>query len=150
MILLTTAADLQPNNILLGIEEESILADFEMAERTDPSPRKIVDSRIIHTSRDLPFTKNQGRPIVCDFGETRFGDKDYVDIIQPYLYRAPEIVLQVRWGYKVDIWSVGVMVRSSSSSSSDRLGLALLILIYRLDTGLGPLPKQTLVRRQGP
>lgn len=32
------------------------------------------------------------------------------DDIQPYQYRAPEVILGVPWGRKVDIWSVGVMI----------------------------------------
>lgn len=109
-IVLTAGADLQQNNILMAIEDESILADFEKAERADPSPRKIDGDRIIHTSRELSVTRRHGRPVLCDFGEARFGEKDYDDDIQPYLYRAPEVILQMRWDNKVDIWNVGVLV----------------------------------------
>lgn len=29
----------------------------------------------------------------------------------PDLYRAPEVILNMEWDYKVDIWSVGMVVR---------------------------------------
>ena len=29
----------------------------------------------------------------------------------PDLYRAPEVLLVLPWGYPVDMWSIGVMVR---------------------------------------
>lgn len=103
----------------MAIEDESILADFEKAERTNPSPRKIDGDRIIHTSRELSVTRRHGRPVLCDFGEARFGEKDYDDDIQPYLYRAPEVILQMRWDNKVDIWNVGVLVSYLYTLSSD-------------------------------
>ena len=52
-----------------------------------------------------------GPPILCDFGEARFAGKDSDEEIQPYIYRAPEVILRIPWHEKVDIWNVGVMVR---------------------------------------
>ena len=50
-----------------------------------------------------------GRPVLCDFGEARIGEGDH-NLIQPYPYRAPEVILEMSWHNKVDIWMVGVMV----------------------------------------
>lgn len=101
--------DLQARNIHLKIEDDSILKEFESAELTNPSPRKINGDRIIYESRGLRQPKMFGRPILCDFGEARFGKDTYTDDIQPYVYRAPEIILDIPWTYSVDIWNVGVM-----------------------------------------
>lgn len=30
------------------------------------------------------------------------------------LYRAPEVLLQLPWGFPVDIWAIGVMVRRTN------------------------------------
>lgn len=125
-ILLTAGADLQQNNILMAIEDESILAEFEEAERSDPSPRKVDGGRITHTSRELSVPRRHGRPVLCDFGEARFGEKDYDDDIQPYLYRAPEVILQVRWDNKVDIWNVGVLVSCLFTLSGGENSVSLL------------------------
>lgn len=56
------------------------------------------------------------RPVLCDFGGVRFGKKTYTDYIQPYVYRAPEIRLDIPWTYSVDIWNVGVMVSVSNTN----------------------------------
>ncbi|OAX82535.1 hypothetical protein ACJ72_03120, partial [Emergomyces africanus] len=32
--------------------------------------------------------------------------------IMPGIYRAPEVILGMEWDCKVDLWSVGVMVRT--------------------------------------
>ena len=61
--------------------------------------------------------KKHGRPIITDFGEARFGQAEYGDDIQPFQYRAPEVVFGLPWSYKVDIWNVGVLVRMTWWSS---------------------------------
>ena len=102
--------DLQPSNILLGVEDESILANFEKEERCNSSPRKVNSDYTIYTSRELGIPKRHGRPVLSDFGEARFGEQDYDGYIQPYPYRAPEVILQMRWDSKVDIWNFGMLV----------------------------------------
>jgi len=96
----------------LEIEDESILVDFEEAERTEPCPRKIDGDRVIYLSREL--ADMDGRPVLCDFGEARFGKQVYNELIQPFVYRAPEVDLQIPWDNKVDIWNIGVMVSPQS------------------------------------
>lgn len=49
-------------------------------------------------------------PLLADFGEACIGDKEHEGLIQPDLYRAPEVVLGMKWTPKVDIWNVGVLV----------------------------------------
>lgn len=101
--------DLQPNNILLGIEDESILSKFEQAELEEPVPRKTLPDRTVHLSRLLPLF--YGTPVLCDFGEARIGTNQRQDDIMPDVYRAPEVILNMKWDYKVDIWNVGMVVR---------------------------------------
>jgi len=107
---------LQARNVHLRIEEDSILKEFEAAELRTPSPRKIDGDRVIYESRGLQRPKKPGRPVLCDFGEARFGKKTYTDDIQPYVYRAPEIILDIPWTYSVDVWNVGVMVSASNAN----------------------------------
>lgn len=104
-------ADLQARNIHMRVEDESILKDFEDEETKHPSPRQVDGDRIIYESRGLRMPSKSGRPILCDFGEARYGNESYQDDIQPYVYRAPEIMLDIPWTCKVDIWNLGVMVR---------------------------------------
>lgn len=78
-----------------------------------PSARKLNEDLIIYKSRGLKMPKTYGRPVLCDFGEARYGSVSYTDDIQPYVYRAPEVIMDVSWTYSVDIWNVGVMVSSA-------------------------------------
>ncbi|KAE8152754.1 protein kinase [Aspergillus avenaceus] len=103
--------DIQENNIMLSVEDESILVDFEEAEISNPSPRKVVGDRVIYPSRDLGIPKVHGRPVLSDFGEARFISslgKQWEDV-QPLVYRAPEVLLRMPWDEKIDIWNLGVL-----------------------------------------
>ena len=107
---------MQEKNILLDLDVVAALETFDEAERTNPLPRKIADNRTIYLSGKIVTEPiNYGRPVLCDFGETRFGSatRTYTEFIQPFQYRAPEVVLRAPWNEKVDIWTVGVMVRDS-------------------------------------
>ena len=53
---------------------------------------------------------NWGPPVLCDFGQARFGDYDRRGRIQPFQYRAPEVILDIEWDEKVDIWNVAMLV----------------------------------------
>ena len=87
-----------------------MLADFVKTEKLEPCPRKVDGDRTIYLSREFGMAKNQGRPILCDFGEARFAEHENIADIMPFQYRAPEVILGVPWNNKVDIWSVAVLV----------------------------------------
>jgi serine/threonine-protein kinase SRPK3 len=97
-------------NIHLRIEDKELLPFFENAEITKPSARKMNGPHTVYDSRSLSWAKNHGRPVLCDFGEARFGQESYTEDIQPYPYRAPEVILKIPWSSEVDLWNVGVMV----------------------------------------
>jgi len=117
--------DIQESNILLGMNEETAKQDlekFEEQELNSPCARKIDGERIIYTSRPLaPSLYPYGRPILSDFGEARFGEYDNMADIQPYQYRAPEVIFDIPWDEKVDIWNVGVMVRAKLVLDEDQM-----------------------------
>lgn len=105
--------DIREQNILLSLNNPEALQDFEDEERTHPVPRKVASDRMIYLSRIIR-PKRYGPPVLCDFGEARFGREIYSGLIQPQQYRAPEVILGMPWNEKVDIWSVGVMVHGGA------------------------------------
>lgn len=98
----------------MEIEDDTSLKDVENEEIRSPS------SPIISTVNDTTTTvylskpttqKVSGNPILADFGQMRLVKGcDNRDWWMSDLYRAPEVLLQLPWGYPVDIWSIGVMV----------------------------------------
>jgi serine/threonine-protein kinase SRPK3 len=104
--------DIQANNILISTKDESIFHEWDENEQAKPSRRKIDGDRIIYQSR--PFRRKKGwtgfgLPLLSDFGEARIGDV-HSGLIQPDIYRAPEVILGMKWTSKVDIWNVGALV----------------------------------------
>ncbi|KAL2218848.1 protein kinase [Thermoascus aurantiacus ATCC 26904] len=77
------------NNILMGIDDESVLFEYEKDEFEHQVPRKVV--------------------VLCDLGEAPLGHEEYQDDIIPDVYRAPEVILSMKWSYKVDIWNVAMV-----------------------------------------
>ncbi|EAW16713.1 putative protein kinase [Aspergillus fischeri NRRL 181] len=107
--------DLKTNNLMLSLEDSSMLADFAAAESENPSPQKIIDqSRIIYCSRKFRRPtggRNYGLPVLCDFGEARIGGtQESGPFVQPHIYRAPEIIFEMPWGCAVDIWNLAGLI----------------------------------------
>lgn len=108
---------------MFGIDDDSVFQDFEQNELQDPSPRKEVDGRTIYTSRELGIPSQPGAPVLCDFGSAVLGDEEHSEDIQPNIYRAPEVILDLPWTYSVDIWNVGCVVRMLISPTKLALNL---------------------------
>ncbi|KAJ5102305.1 hypothetical protein NUU61_004527 [Penicillium alfredii] len=104
--------DIKADNIMFGINDESVFTDFEENELQRPVPRKEVDTdgRTIYMSQELKVPKQVGAPVLCDFGSAVFGNQYHTIFIQPKIYRAPEVILGVPWTYSADIWNVGCMI----------------------------------------
>jgi hypothetical protein len=97
---------------LLDLKDESPLEEFEDAENKTPSARKVNGDHTLYNSRRLRASiATLGLPVLIDFGEARDGHSKHRDEIMPDPYRAPEVVIDVPWDNKVDIWNMGVLVR---------------------------------------
>ncbi|KAK9415426.1 putative Protein kinase domain-containing protein [Seiridium unicorne] len=101
---------IKADNIMFGIQDDSVFEAFEEEELQNPSPRKLLTDRTVYASRALRTPKEWGAPVLCDFGSAVSGEGEHLEDIQPDIYRAPEVILQIPWTYSVDIWNVGCMV----------------------------------------
>ena len=104
-----TLTDISPNNMLQGIEDNSILSEIEQGKLERPIARKVLSDRTIYNSRPMPFSA--GQPVLCDLGEARAGTQKHRGDIMPGIYRAPEVILGMDWDSQVDIWAIGGMGR---------------------------------------
>ncbi|KAJ4253304.1 hypothetical protein NW762_010459 [Fusarium torreyae] len=102
--------DIKADNIMFGIEDDTVFSAFEEHEQFEPSPRKQIDGRTIYVSRELQLPKSWGAPVLCDFGSAVTGDVEHTEDVQPDIYRAPEVILEAPWSYPVDIWNTGCII----------------------------------------
>ncbi|GAD92996.1 protein kinase domain protein [Paecilomyces variotii No. 5] len=102
--------DIKADNIMFGIADDSVFSDFMENELHAPSPRKELDGRTIYVSQELRMPREWGAPVLCDFDSAMLGHVEHLEDIQPNVYRAPEVILEVPWTYSVDIWDVGCMI----------------------------------------
>jgi serine/threonine protein kinase len=104
---------------MLRAKDPKIWSSIEQEEIEHPSPRKIVDGRTIYRSRVLLHTRWAAHPIITDFGAARFGEPGEMHSgdVMPGIYRAPEVILDMEWDSKIDMWCVGLMVCADSLAS---------------------------------
>ena len=95
-----------------------MLSEIEQTELKHPSPRKVLADRVIHLSYTMPIT--YGEPVICDFGAAHLGEpgQKHSGDVMPGVYRAPEMIVGMEWDSKIDIWSVGVIVRRAALHTS--------------------------------
>jgi len=104
-------SDLQAKNVIISSNDDSIFEEWDKEEQTEPNARKFKDDKVVYQSRSVSSPANIrkfGFPILSDFGEARIGDS-HRGIIQPDIYRAPEVILGMQWTSKVDIWNAGLL-----------------------------------------
>ncbi|KAI5865813.1 CMGC protein kinase [Durotheca rogersii] len=98
--------DFHPANLLIGLSDpDECLAQVEEAELKSPAPRKVMKDRTIYTS--CAVYGNIGPLYLCDFGQARIGDEGSGNVM-PIPFRAPEIILGMKWSYPIDMWSVAL------------------------------------------
>ncbi|KAK1507576.1 protein kinase domain-containing protein [Colletotrichum tamarilloi] len=105
-IVAETRPDIHPGNLLLGANDDALFQKLEENELSSPVSRKQLEGRTIYLSRLMK--PKAGPLLLADFGEARLGSGPHAGDIMPIMYRAPETLLQIQWGYPVDIWSVGL------------------------------------------
>ncbi len=105
--------DISPQNVLTGAEDEINFKHIEDQESQDPSVPIISHGATVYRSR-IAILELSGIPVLTDFGQMRVAEPMNKDWWMSDLYRAPEVLLKLPWGYPVEIWSVGVMVSSKA------------------------------------
>jgi serine/threonine protein kinase len=106
---------LKPDNILVGIEDSSVIQEMVDREKSDPAPTKqVADGHVVSLSRNFGDLRGiPTEPKISDFGLAVTSPGPHYHPIQPDLFQAPEVILNAGWSFPADVWNLGVMVRSA-------------------------------------
>lgn len=105
------------------------------ANGTTTDTREMIDENCIYNCQI----------VLTDFGNSYFSNNRTKNEIQDRLYRAPEIILDLNYGYSCDMWSIGCLVFELLTGfplfapEYDPLNADLQHL-YLLEKTLGPMP----------
>lgn len=116
-------SDLQPSNVLFGIQNDQIIKELIAYEAEHPTPFESRGDRRIYSRYNLgAFGGSIGYPKIADFGiAVDASEKLHNHLIQPDRLRAPEVILRAGWSYSADIWNLGVMVSLLFASGLHRM-----------------------------
>lgn len=112
--------DIKDDNIMVTIEDDSVLRDLVHYYKTNSQPGNIrrEDGRVTYLSHD-EFGGLRGTnllPQLADFNLCFPGlpdNRGHISPIQSHRYRAPEVFLGCPWSYSADIWNLGLMASNN-------------------------------------
>ncbi|EPE26262.1 Protein kinase-like (PK-like) [Glarea lozoyensis ATCC 20868] len=106
--------DLKSDNVLVDLENESVLEDFVQQQKQSYLPRHVTDdghSTYLSQSDFGPLRDYFILPEIADLDLAQFGEGlARIHPVQPHRYRAPEVILGTTWSYSADIWNLGVLI----------------------------------------
>ncbi|CAH0043008.1 unnamed protein product [Clonostachys rhizophaga] len=109
--------DIKDENIMMTLENDTLLADYVNYQTSVPQPRHIrsEDGRVTYLSQDEfgPLRGPQLFPELADFNlcfPGLDGGRGHLSPIQSHRFRAPEVLLGCPWSYSVDIWNFGLLM----------------------------------------
>ncbi|KAL3708307.1 hypothetical protein TMatcc_006291 [Talaromyces marneffei ATCC 18224] len=107
--------DLKSDNLLVGVEDGSVLEDYVRRQQNHTADCVLSDHHpIFRYEPDFgPLRKGVGLVKISDFSAAIFGNVStpHSYNIQPLPFCAPEVLLEAPWTYSVDIWNLGNVLR---------------------------------------
>lgn len=104
--------DISPRNVLTEIKETWIFSKYLDDVPSAQEVKKLGRQSPVPTTFMKPPKDYKNIDIrLADFGEARQESEQNTDQVQPEKLRAPEVLLQLKWDSKIDIWSVACIVR---------------------------------------
>lgn len=119
--MLILSLDIQPNNIMIQLPDESLLNAY--LERTHPETSNTpiasdtTEYKIIPTQslQDVYFPDDHFDVMtvdlaLSDWGVASWTSNHLTDLIQPVLLRSPEVMIGAPWSPVTDIWNLGALI----------------------------------------
>ena len=97
--------------MLTYLDVEKVLPDFlENTKISEYKSSQDLNSPIPTTPMTAPGDMSNLEVRLADFSEARHLTKKRIEEVQAFGYRAPEVILEAGWDFKIDIWNLGCVV----------------------------------------
>ncbi|QLI65411.1 Dual specificity protein kinase [Metarhizium brunneum] len=147
--------DIKDDNIMVTLEDDSVLKDLVQYYKTNSQPKHVrnEDGRVTYLSHDElgGLRGTTLLPRLADFNLCFPGlpdNRGHISPIQSHRYRAPEVFLGCPWSYSADIWNLGLMkILACSTGLLARTANTTRVHLAQMVSTLGN-PPEALVQRE--
>ena len=134
-------ADLKPENILLNVRKEK----EDNNENINPNNNNNISSNSgVHqnnTNNTNKTFRNEITIKIADFGNSILQGTKYFTYVQSTYYRAPEVILGMKYDEKIDIWSLGCILVELYLGNPLLPGVCSYDQLYKITECIGEIPQ---------
>ncbi|KAI0406774.1 kinase-like domain-containing protein [Xylaria palmicola] len=109
--------DIQPSNILMKVEDYSLIESKYLKETPVPHQNRaeehytVIPSAPLHDYYFDPETSDGMFEVaLADWGVSSWTDEHLTENIQPIALRSPEVLIKAPWGVETDFWNLGAVL----------------------------------------
>lgn len=102
----------------------------------------LVGGLIDSNGCEISTGKRQAEVRLIDFGSLDNGTSWHYHLVTTRHYRAPEVLMNLKWGYECDIWSLGCILVELAVGSIVFDARDVVHHLYAIQQVIGPIPKR--------
>ena len=102
----------------------------------------LVGGLVDRDGRDISTGRRQTDVRLIDFGSLDSGTSWHYHLVTTRHYRAPEVLMNLRWGYECDIWSLGCILVELAVGTIVFDAHDVVHHLYAIQHVIGPIPKK--------
>ena len=132
-------ADLKPENILLTVRKDENVENINPNNNNNISSNSAVERN--NTNNTNKTNKNKISIKIGDFGNSSYQRNNYYAYVQSTYYRAPEVILGMKYDEKIDIWSVACILAELYLGNPILPGVCSYDQLFKITECIGEIPQ---------
>ena len=132
-------ADLKPENILLKEPKEENIENINQNNNNNISSNSAMEKNNTNTTNKT--TKNIISVKIGDFGNSSFQRNNFYAYVQSTYYRAPEVILGMKYDEKIDIWSIACILVELFLGNPILPGVCSYDQLFKITEFIGEIPQ---------
>ncbi len=94
----------------IRLKKENSLKKFQLLPERVEIENNNFDEAIFNLYENIVENKNEIKAVITDLGTACLGKENNTEQLGTRYYMAPEVLIRKKWSYKIDIWSLGIMI----------------------------------------